>query len=375
MTNFIKRIDVLAAPVTYLVKQEGYTQSGYAGTVDRIFYARGRYAKGYAIPNFKKRKKAGELLPHTPWQQGEAQEFEITPGRWFTRHVSNPAVFAEWDPYVEHLPTGFTPPDVDLTPATYSLQKAASEIYSQGLDALTFAAELPKTGQMITDFGKKLQNLSRGLSRKRILSAWLEGRYGWRTLAYDARDIYHAVAEMDHKREVWSERQGLSLKRTITDSQPLVSATNNTAYLNSSIELSESIRGSISARISVSRFRLNPLETLWELVPLSFVLDWVYDVGTAIRALSFSAVQTGHYASIGYRQDYVASYDTEFDTDLDNRQDGEWTGACKFTGSRVLRQPTSINYSPQVTNRLLSPDLALDLTAIAETRNLISSRR
>jgi len=357
------------------VSQTGNTNSGGPYYADFTFSTVGTKVYGENIHGYTKLKKAGALLPHTPWFRRETQEIEVENGRWRTEHIPDGSVWAEWDPYVQHLPASFYPSAPDLSPADYALQKAAAEIYSEGWDALTFAAELPKTANMITGFGNKLRNLSRGLSKKKILSAWLEGRYGWRTLAYDARDIHHAVSEMEATRNIWSERQGFSSSQSLPDDYVVSSATNNDATVSCSGSIDESVRGAISAQISVSRFRTNPAETAWELVPLSFVLDWVYDVGTSIRALSFAAASSHYYSSIGYSLTHDVQFTTTFKSDFAGRQNGVWTGGVKFSGNEVSRTPTKLNFKPQVTNRLLSPDLALDLTGIAETRRHISSRR
>jgi hypothetical protein len=180
---------------------------------------------------------------------------------------------------------------------------------------------------------------------------------------------------MNQQRTIWSERQGFSTSFNSVSDSIVSSYTNNWATVTETVTGAHSIRGAISAKIDVSAVRLNPFETAWELVPLSFVLDWVYDIGTSIRALSFSAVASEYTSSIGVSTEYVADYTTAFGDNESNRQNGVWTGGVTFSGKDVERIPIVLNYHPQVTRRLLTSDLILDLRAIAESRNYLSSRR
>lgn len=331
---------------------------------------------GENIVGYHRAKAAGALLPHTHWIQTERQVMTVTPGDWYIQWVSPPSIWAEITPYALYLPTQYAPPSMDPSIADYALQRAAAKIYSEGWDALTFAAEAPKTANMIRGFTAKALNLTRNLSRKRVFDMWLEGRYGWRTLAYDVRDIHKAVVEMDSQRSIWSERQGLKVDRSTSSPGEVFNPTNNNLLrVSEDIVLEESYRGAVSAKIEVARARFNPVETAWELVPFSFVLDWVYDVGTAIRALSFAATTRGYTSSIGLKHDYSATYTLHHVGHSTNRQNGRASGSVNWTGSGLSRTPTVINFKPQVTNRLLTPDLALDLTGLAKLRRQYSSRR
>lgn len=362
-------------PGSQTVLQIGNDSGTIHGPYPAVVTTSGGHAFGTGIRNYTKRLKAGELLPHNNWDQQKPQKADVRPGRWYIEVQGNPAIYAEYTDSMIGLPLSYVPPYPNLSQADYALQKAAAEIYSQGWDALTFSAELPKTANMILGFQKKATNLARGLSKKKILDAWLEGRYGWRTLGYDVRDIHNAVYEMETKRDIFSERQGFTNTQRINENELRVFPPNMDGLLTTSGSIVESVRGSVSARISVSRARFNPLEAGWELVPFSFIVDWVYDVGTAIKAMSFLATSTRHFSSIGFKQTHQMDYELSLDRTYSGKANGEFTGGISFSGERVARIPTPISYSPQVTQRLATPDLVLDLTALSRLRRRLSSRR
>jgi hypothetical protein len=65
-------------------------------------------------------------------------------------------------------------------------------------------------------------------------------------------------------------------------------------------EYTVNVRGVIVADFMPSRIILNPVTTAWELTTLSFVLDWFLNVGQALNALSFLALNDRYTASQGF---------------------------------------------------------------------------
>jgi hypothetical protein len=256
----------------------------------------------------------------------------------------------------------------ELDRAYYHLQSAAAKIYSQGHDTLTFLSELGKTRKMFQQVGGKIVNITRGLSPNKIAKYWLEGRYGWRTLAYDLNDLHHAVTEFDYRRRIYSERSGSSYEESETDTQvgSKVDGFNLALYRTSNVTYS--LRGSVAALFTPARFSFNPVVTAWELVPFSFVVDWVYDVGTAIEAASFMMTMSKYTASIGYKVDYDITF-TEVASS--NAQYSDVTGdvSYRYIGTVVNRTPTSItNLAPRLTYQRLSNAKLADLAALALVR-------
>lgn len=66
---------------------------------------------------------------------------------------------------------------------------------------------------------------------------------------------------------------------------------------------------------------LNPASIAWELVPYSFVVDWVFDVGSYLRNLETSLLYANRFVR-GYRSEGVF-FDAEWSTDT-IRKSGSW---------------------------------------------------
>ena len=108
-----------------------------------------------------------------------------------------------------------------------------------------------------------------------LADVWLNYRYNIMPNVYL---IEGALDSIDNKTNVfarWSEK----LKHTLSF-----------PYYDNVILIEE--RAFIKRRFDVARlsnsFSLNPFLTAWELVPLSFVVDWAVNIGNAIAALTFT---------------------------------------------------------------------------------------
>jgi len=129
---------------------------------------------------------------------------------------------------------------------------------------------------------------------------WLESRYGWRNLYYDVRALALAYNEARQHLAYLAERSGrwTSYARTQTDVVPYPSASlGNLGNLSSLLIVPTLVEYSRYATFSAD-FRLNDaaahwstmdammqrlgtgqvLEALWDLVPFSFVVDWIINV-------------------------------------------------------------------------------------------------
>jgi len=283
-----------------------------------------RYAKhnvswkrGQSIPNFYQRRARGELLPYTSFQKfisnGERSGYAKirNSAGWSTEDklatYTSDAYVLSYDQIVD----AYTP----ISPESY-LQAAAGQIYERGFDALTFFAELPETIKMFADVVKKIRNFkakafkyARQLAKRQTIRTaseierlvsdlWLEARYGWRTLGYDIRD-FDEMLQADWSRKRFTERVGttyLSSEETYLTHVGY----GGTSTIRRLIQLSQGIRGSVCADFTPSKLRFNPFITGWEVVPYSFVVDWVVGIGDALSAASFLATVDAYTGSYGW---------------------------------------------------------------------------
>jgi hypothetical protein len=178
--------------------------------------------------------------------------------------------------------------------------EAAAKIYSTGYDALTAIAELTEIRAMFMSATKKLWHLDFPKNWKTLRSAWLEGRYGWRTFFYDLRSLDEAIRNFDETRTRHSERSGKQHTTSVLSSSTIDHTTWGYDLVQETTSVI-SMRGSVVADITVPKFQFNPLQTGWELIPFSFVVDWFVNVGSALAAINFIAFSSNYSASKGYK--------------------------------------------------------------------------
>jgi hypothetical protein len=318
--------------------------------------------RGFDTPNFHTRLKAGELIPHTPYEyfhsEGQSVGTKNINGHY---SVGNYAGFQDWILIEDELRAHVPPTGSEW------IQEAAAAIYSSGWDALTFVAELADVKRMfvgaIGTF-KKLLSLH-GWKKLSAHDEYLSVRYGWRTLMYDIKDINELLAKTKSKREVLSEQRG-----TKSTTHNVTEVSTSFYYYNINRITTDSItvhtRGSVDALIDVPDVLINPIATAWEVVPLSFVVDWFFTVGRAIEAASFAALEKSYTASYGHKVEIVRGFQTEF-TSKDGYESGTHTqnGSSKAVFS--VRVPSPVPFSPHFTVKL-NEYKVLDLVSLALQR-------
>lgn len=334
-------------------------------------YFRKSTAEGVQTHNFSKLKNSGALLPFTYWDrtfiEGRA---ELGSRGWCDssgrRHnyenfywSGGPCpLLADWDvyPWYDHIDVG------DLQ---YYVQKAAAAIYSSGWDAGTFLAEIGQLRRMLSNVGKKLSNLSKGYSAGELHDLWLEGRYGWRTLMYDIRDLHEVLSRANERRTRYREQKGLTTTGSYNESLMHGSGINVLCEFNMSWTIN--VRGTVIADIDVPDFQFNPVTTLWEVTRLSFVIDWLLNVGQALEAASFLLAVKDYKAGAGYRVDIDIESKSNFVSNIAPNTNGYHTGICEGQVRYVRRIPATVSAFPRVKLRLDEYKI-LDILALIRQR-------
>lgn len=333
-------------------------------TLEVAYTEESRTMSGWDIPNFHARKKAGELLPFTPFAQTTAQ-WKFSESRSVSKsghiyqllHHSGAAVHSRLtaqDDLVSYMNEVEGDPD-------YFVQAAASKIYSSGWDSLTFIAELTKTVAMFKGFVRRLISLA---LRGRLDKIWLEGRYGWRTLVYDMVDINNALANIDSHRKRFRESVGTNQEWSVIHDHVVPLDGLNSATYRAVDTILVGLRGTVAADIEPPTFQFNPFTTAWELIGLSFVVDWVINVGQFLESMSFLVVNTKYTAAAGMYGEMTrvwsvpstsasGGYTVDFVT-VDEQ-------LCFVT--RTVRTPATVSKSPLLQLRL-DGFKVMDLVAI-----------
>ena len=109
-----------------------------------------------------------------------------------------------------------------------------------------------------------------------------------------------------------------------------------------------SARGSVVADIRPPRVQFNLAATAWEMVTLSFVVDWFISIGRWISALSFLLLQREHYGSAGFRVTYYAEAFHDNIVMAPNWTLIRYEAMGTSSGTLVKRWPLSIPLLPQL---------------------------
>lgn len=320
---------------------------------------------GFNIPDFHKRQVRGDLLPMTPFQQWTREGH--TEGYKDQYNTTNTHIYAE-------LPTGYLlkqgwiltkdevlayAPPLDLT---YAME-AAAKIYNQGWDALTFTAEFKESVSLFRSIARTiLKNSDLPRNWRALTCAYLSVRYGLRPILADIKSLNQAVALLKQKRDRFSDRAGYKL--TTTESSYTETSTSwyvEEETINDTIVVSQ--RGSVVADIEIPELQVNLLQTGWELIPYSFVVDWFLNVGKALAAVAFIARAKDYSACTGYRVEVERTFHSTNGAPGSIYKSGgyEQTGYCK--GTYEVRKPCSIPIIPQWVVRMNAYKVA-DLIAL-----------
>ena len=333
-----------------------YTLSGAHSVTSQVSLVDRGFTSGVTLPGYFRRKRGGELLPYTYFEQA-VQRGGIQ-SSVYKAYRASPAQHAyATGKFTRNQDSGWIINETGMiaTAKTYScdtcLQEAASRIYAQGHDSLTFMAEYHKTHRMVRDGLKNLRRFldtARRLRVRNLTEFWLEYRYGWRVLAYDIQNIADAFESLKVKRDRFTERSGFTTTWPVNTSSTTSTADGIlTVKWNQIHRLSR--RGSITADITPSVFRMNPAITAWELVRFSFVIDWFIDVGRALETASFMATVNNYAASSGwnYQIDSQYSYDLALISPPGPAGiSGNWNIACESNAEVSVRLPSTVKIKP-----------------------------
>lgn len=279
---------------------------------------------GEETPHYHKLLREGKLLPLTNFSHViisasssalVANAHYVSGTYWNNYHFSNYAGITE----IGIISAADAEVVLSTLPFQELVQAAAARVYSKGFDALTFVAEEGKTIKMFVSLVTRIIQLyKQGLKYAAIqvikhpkqsflyfMNLWLEGRYGWRTLLYDIEDFHAAYTRSteDRNRTRLSERVGTNRTQNIANQTNVVSMT-STGYLMTAFHaygVDVTARGRFVADFARASYQFNPFVTGWELVPFSFVVDWLLSISSALNATSVLVLCETYSASYGYK--------------------------------------------------------------------------
>jgi hypothetical protein len=301
-------------------------------------------------PNFPKQKKAGNIINNPCTITNTILVSVPCKAEFLVRYNSSPwenGPYTSDAPYfikgkfvdpnygyshiVNQSPTLPVHPDRDSV-VEEALQSAYKKMDSSPMMGLVTIAELHKTVALLRLIMLRIIRLSKnkalmafltdgaldlilktpkGKSAKKIANEWLQFRYGIMQLVYDAESAYKAAVAAMEK----SPRNRAVVQRALPTRQLLEVGTwsdysppapwhatlrhiqlldylasyevNERATIRAGILWASEVQG-VPDRIASAFGLKQALPTMWELTKFSFILDWVWDVGSALAAMEAS---------------------------------------------------------------------------------------
>lgn len=187
-------------------------------------------------------------------------------------------------------------PSIDGSAITQVVNASIASAKTETFDALTAAAELHKTADMIANRVNRVFRIAnraalrasreRGVRRQLAVfnSLWLELRYGWRPLVYDVSNACRQLSEKPRLRNEGHSSVSVDFAASTTKTNVGTATQHVCTCVRSG---TRTYRGfALASGHFGSAPGFQPFRSAWELVPFSFVVDWFFDVGSFISAVT-----------------------------------------------------------------------------------------
>lgn len=188
--------------------------------------------------------------------------------------------------------------DIAIARAVTSAHANAS---STEFQSLVFAAESCKSVHAMSSILYRVFKIAKAvkrldgkylksqISKKELQNRYMELRYAIRPLVYDARDIVAAVGKTKRYNKTRFTARGFErVHDENSDTITLHPWSTWEHKVNRTTHLEVNIRAGILCDVDISPMNIwgvdQPLETLWEITPFSFIIDWFINVGDTLAA-------------------------------------------------------------------------------------------
>lgn len=361
---------------TYQVYNDAGTVTGSGSYPNQL--TGGTYLKsiGQCTPHYNALVRRGKLIPYTQWIQEEFSVLDRSahPSRIKKTTSQKGDYFSDWvsgsrdTSYYAPSRTSSDDKVRSVAPSpTYLLNQAAASAYSShSFDVGTFLGELPETLRML---GKTVERFSDIKNRKfKKLknfdphSFLLEARYGWSPMYRDLKNLHRQFL-----------RQKRSITRVVGRSQASASTSDSgsttagDAIRSITYSWSDTITitsmASVAADYAHSAWKLNPIATGYELLPYSFVVDWLWNLSQAIRASSLLLGASQLTACAGLKIQTERTFTLTASALTGYTYTINPSGSCTSIATMTERYPASVPYLPPIKVNLDGNKIA-DLVAM-----------
>lgn len=404
---------VLSQPETVSFTRNDYVQSeslddvnGGSSTYEKTSVSATEYRSitDIVTPDYKRRSAAGEII-NNPMSSVLEQEWPPVAVP-FSRHIlnndgTNPTRFtgSTYTGSSMMLSSDLLDYFGQPTEVADSIESLKAQAVTQAhagtsaseISALMVAAESQKTiGSMasimydvyrIVKAARKLDfaYIRKQLSYDELENRYMELRYALRPLMYDAAGITNANNALSiYQRKRQTSRGFQAYSFSDKDTIEVVDGS-RTYTVERSVKVDANIRAGVLSQVEVSALNVwgldQPLETLWEVIPFSFIIDWFINIGDTIAAWTpnYGVKELASWVTVEktvtYLNKVVSSKNTAAWSYSDSYDITGQKSLIRITKDRTVNP--SLSYYPRSKVRLDALKL-LDLTAIS--RGLLGRR-
>lgn len=220
-----------------------------------------------------------------------------------------------------------------------------------------------------------LKYLKRQISWKELSDRWMEVRYALRPLGYDVRGILRGIkAKSAHTRETARASDALSWYKEDTYNV-YGSGSGYNATIKRTVTVTTSVRAGVLFDLEKSALNIwgadKIFETAWELLPLSFIIDWFFNVGSTIAAWTpdVGIRELASWSTVKHSSIAVNSLVSISNASSPNyRNEFSWSGEKSHSEIWTIRKPNpALGLLPSRRIRLDASKL-LDLVIIGRKR-------
>lgn len=364
-------------------------------------------------PEFTKKRNKGELVFNPMWQETILTKRSPILGDVYYTQTDSPAYTGVASSRYDPAPVSTTPLllDTDTSDFDAFLSEFQSErdvattsawanVDQSKIGALESLGELPETIRWMVDVYTRLIRvlalykarklriyLSRSFRNKLALAGamsdfWLEMRYAVRPLAFEMEQIVDVItgAELSDRQTARGYHHVTSTWSTVNED---IQWRGNSYYTCDELIVSSrssKYRAGVLYSIGTDAYQWayvlgldKPLEAVWELTKLSFVLDWLLNVGDLLASLTISSNLTplGSWITEEHTIKHMWSYQNFQENLPSNYTDISYEFPVDGTGSvtRWMKRRIISPVKPSFPHVRVNLDLAkiVDLVAIARS--------
>lgn len=279
----------------------------------------------------------------------------------------------------------FVAPSADIKHTSYD--DALSKVFEalKGTTNLAVDAIQAKQTLNMIDYAKRGARFVYG-AKKRLLKrggeAWLEYIYGWRPLMSSVYDTAVALTDKAGSDGYTITKKASSTNSTVEHKDMGVDFLyRKTAPVKTSASertlISLNVRAG-SANMLLSRLTsLDPAVIAYELIPFSFIVDWVYDIGGYLSALEeayrYQGLFAGGFVTTTQKFEATGNFNLNVRTEDNTGHEKKWT----LQSASAQASTRTVNLSRVLMTKFPSPrppslNINLGATRMITTASLLS---